>query len=222
MKRSAPAAYSLSILLPDTVERELRAWIERTPGATLPSWGAHVTLLGDFVPTDGLARVQDAVAQVCAASRPFSARFDRIIAEPHWKRPHLQAVLLANRPRSTDRRRLVEFHRKLSTALEPFKRDLFPNVSQRPFNPHTSLTWGLPDGEAAQLARAARAAHLSVEFTVDRIWLLQIAPTPQRCPHARTVPCSNPRGAGEASVPVHPAQPSLFSSRDRSTAAVEN
>jgi hypothetical protein len=176
VKRTVPAAYSLSILLPDAVERELRTFIERAPGATLPSWGAHVTLLGDFVPTQGLAPVEEAITRVCSASRAFPVRLDRIIAEPHWRRPPLHAVLLAGRPRSADRRRLVEFRRRLSTALKPLKHDLFPEVSERPYNPHTSLTWGLPNDEAEQLARAAQAADLSVEFTIDRIWLLQTTP----------------------------------------------
>jgi 2'-5' RNA ligase len=182
-----PAEYSLLILLPAPVERELSKWIEQTPGGTLPYWGAHVTLLSDFTPAHGIAAVKRATAQVCTAFTPFVVRFDQVLDESHWRRPQLHAVLLFNRPRAMGHRPLVQLQRELANTLAPLKRDLDPKVSRRVFKPHTSLTWGLPRREAQELGRAAQAAHLKVEFTVDRIWLMEFTPTSSAPQHVKRV-----------------------------------
>ena len=63
----------------------------------------------------------------------------------------------------------------LNAGLSPLKRDLLPEVSQRPFVPHVMLTRGISEAEATELAQHAAEAQLHIEFMVDRIHLLQFA-----------------------------------------------
>jgi hypothetical protein len=169
--------YTLLILPPDAVEDHMRAWVEPTPGASLPSWGAHITLLNAFSPTQGLAAVQTTIEQVCARFRPFIIRLDRVVSRTHLARPHLQAVFLTSNPSENGHLELVRLQNELEVALAPLKRDLSQKIAFPDYNPHLSLTWGLPAAEAGHLVEAAQRASLHVEFQVDKIWLLCFSPS---------------------------------------------
>lgn len=180
--------YSLLILLPKPVERELRQWAKVTPGATVPFWGAHVTLFGDFVPTRGIKAIQGAVEEVCAGFCPFTVDLDQVVSPTHLRRPHQKTVFLAGNAGSKDHHKLLRLRRELAAALDRLKRDGQPEVSRRGYYPHLSLTWGLPEDRATELAQAAAAAHLKVEFTVEKIWLLKFTPdssAPRQVEHVR-------------------------------------
>jgi 2'-5' RNA ligase len=175
------------ILLPASVEHALRDWTRRTPGATLPAWGAHVTLLNDFVAVHGLESIEDRIAAVCARFGPFTVRLDRVVSRTHWQRPHLKTVLLTSDPHSKDHRTLLRLRRELAQVVEPAARTAKPAVSRRRFRPHLTLTWGLAGGQAAFLAQAARRTQLKVEFRVEKIWLLQFTPSSSGAPKVKRV-----------------------------------
>ncbi len=169
--------YTLLILPPETIENQMRAWVAPTPGASLPSWGAHITLLNAFSPTQGLAAVQTTIEQVCARFQPFTIRLDRVVSRTHLARPHLQAVFLASNPSENGHLELVRLQNELEVALAPLKRDLSHKITFPDYNPHLSLTWGLLAPEADRLVEAAQRAQLQVAFPVAKIWLLCFFPS---------------------------------------------
>ncbi len=165
--------YSVQVMLPAEIEETLRQWAERTPGATWPEWGGHISLVNLFVPIRGIQVIKGEIADICQAFSPFQLCLDQVAVEIHWRRPHLQTVLLKACDKTTPGyRTLVRLRDSLVAALGPLKRDVAPEVSQRPFDPHLSLTWGLEDTEAERLASAARQAGLRAEFIVEKIWLI--------------------------------------------------
>ncbi len=169
--------YSLLVFPPATIEDRLRDWVVRTPGASLPSWGSHITLLNAFCPTEGLPAIESAIDQTCARFEPFTIRLDRAVARTHLMRPHLQAVFLASNPSESGHRELIRLQNELEVALAPLKRDQSHKISFPHFDPHLSLTWGLPEVEAGHLVEAAQRAGLRLEFQVQEIWLLGFSPS---------------------------------------------
>jgi len=117
---------------------------------------------------------------VCSRFPPFMLQLDRVIAAANWQRPHLQSLfLIPSDARHPGYRTVMRLQEALVKALEPHKRDQRPEVSRHPFQPHITLTLGLPERDAADLLRAAINARLAVEFRVDKIWLLQYSLVPQ-------------------------------------------
>ncbi len=169
--------YSLLVFPPASIEDRLRDWAVRTPGASLPSWGSHITLLNAFVPTQGLAAIESAVEQTCAHFQPFAIRLDRAVARTHLMRPHLQAVFLASNPTESGHHELIRLQNELEVALAPLKRDQSHKITFPHFDPHLSLTWGLPEVEAGHLVEAALRADLRLEFQVHEVWLLGFSPS---------------------------------------------
>ncbi len=169
--------YTVLIFPPDALEDEIRAWVEPTPGASLPEWGAHTTLLNAFSPTQGLDAVRATIEQVSARFEPFSIQLDQVVSHTHLARPHLQAVFLVSNPSEKGHLELIRLQNELEVALAPLKRDLGQKIAFPNYNPHLSLTWGLPPAEADHLVEAAQRANLHVEFMVDKIWLLCFSPS---------------------------------------------
>jgi 2'-5' RNA ligase len=143
-----PRVYTLQVILPEDVQEQLREWTARTPGATLPEGGAHITLLSAFSPVRPRAPIRKRTAAVCATFRPFPIRLNRVLSGSHFRRPSLYGVFLMGNGLTEGIRELIRLHRELRDILEPYKRDLHPEVSKRRFKPHVSLTWGIPPGQA--------------------------------------------------------------------------
>ncbi len=169
--------YSLLILPPEPIEEQIRSWVIVTPGASLPSWGAHITLLNAFAPTQRVDAIKDAIKEICAGFQPFTLRLERAVSHTHLARPHLRTVFLATNPAENGHREVVRLQNELETALAPLKRDLSHKITFPDYNPHLSLTWGLPEVEAEHLVEAAQRAQLRVEFQVGKIWLLGYSPS---------------------------------------------
>jgi 2'-5' RNA ligase len=166
--------YTLEIPLPPDVDDRFRRWTERTPGATWPPWGGHITILDSFVPQSGVQPVVRGIESVCATYAAFEICFDSVVCDAYWVEPDLRTVLLVSSSRDQEGyRTLVNLHRSLHIELEQVARDVRPEVSDRPYVPHLSLTAGLPEPEAVKVMEAARAAQLKVEFVVRSISLLE-------------------------------------------------
>ena len=181
--------YSVQIMLPDDENARLREWAEATPGATWPTWGGHVTLVNGFIPHCDVQLIEREIADVVRAFSPFELYLDEPICVEHWRRPNLWTVLLVNRAREDEgHRALMRLHNALAVALAPLKHDLVPEVSQRPYLPHLMLTWGLPKGQADELAQVATAERLETRLSVGDIWLLEFAK--QEPPPGNWQPCT--------------------------------
>jgi len=166
--------YILEIPLPADVDERLRHWTERTPGATWPSWGGHITLLDSFAPRGDMEPVVSRIETVCTTHVPFEICFDSVVCDAYWVEPDLRTVLLVSSSRYQEGyRALVRLHRSLRGELADVTRDVRPEVSDRPYVPHLSLTAGLPAPEAVKVMEAAQAAQLKVEFVVRSISLLE-------------------------------------------------
>jgi hypothetical protein len=61
--------------------------------------------------------------------------------------------------------------RALLAALGPLVSGVSPDDTDRPYPPHITLTLGIDEAAAADLARAASAAGLAIAFRVDAVWL---------------------------------------------------
>ncbi len=165
----------------------MREWVEPTPGASLPSWGAHITLLNAFTPTQGLAAIENAVQETCARFQPFTILLDRTVTRTHLTRPHLHTVFLASNPSEIGHRELVRLQNELEVALAPLKRDQSHKITFPHFDPHLSLTWGLPEVEAGHLVEAAQRADLHFELLVEKVWLLGFSPSLAESKHVQRV-----------------------------------
>jgi len=160
--------------LPPAVDERLRSWSKRTPGATWPRWGGHVTILNRFAVDGELEPVVHEIERVSGSFGPFAIRFDRVVCDRHWLDPDLTAVFLTSS--SDDEhgyRTLVDLHDRVSAALTPIIRHIQPETSQRAYVPHLSLTTGLPESDCARLEDAAQASGLEVEFPAENISLLE-------------------------------------------------
>jgi len=183
-----PPEYSLDILLPERVEQEFRQWVERTPGATRPPRGGHITLLNRFVSVGRLKLLVERIEEACVTFRPFTITLNEVVCDQHWSDPQLKTVLLINSSRDTeDYRTLVQLHDRLNACLGSLKRDAQPEISKRDYVPHLSLTRGSREAEAIRLTEAARAARLTIAFTAERIWLLEFTRTSSETEQMRRV-----------------------------------
>lgn len=166
--------YSVEILLPEEIDRRLRRWAEKVPGATWPAWGGHVTLLNRFIPLQGLDVICDRIERVTRRFAPFEIDLQRIVCDRHVLRPQLMTVLVAIDPDSESNwPTLVRLENALWSAVAPLVKDATPELRRRPFLPHLTLTRGTGRAAAQRLAQAAREAKLEVQFQVDTLWLVR-------------------------------------------------
>lgn len=165
--------YSVSILLPDGVNREFRRWTKNAPGASWPSWGGHITLLPPFRTELPAEKVYQRVSTICATHSPINLCLDRIVHEQDWTRPSFRGVFIKMDREVINHsgaRRLGKLRTDLKLALMSQAED--PALEQRAFDPHITLALGLSEREAQDIVEAARADKLSIRFVVRQIWLL--------------------------------------------------
>ena len=169
-----PSEYTLEIPLPPDIDDQSRRWAERTPGATWPRWGGHITVLNRFFLESEFERVIQEVDAVCAAYHPFVINLCRITCEAHLLDANLKVVLLVSGSQDEGAYlTLLKLHDSVRGELAPLTRNVQPEISKRPYDPHLSLTSGLPQPEAIRLMEAARASRLRVKFTVEKVSLLE-------------------------------------------------
>jgi hypothetical protein len=103
--------------------------------------------------------------KACASLGAFDVCFNLPVREPYWDKPGLEIVMLAGE-RPGDVAGVIELRERLIANLAPLKLTL---AESGPFQPHVTLTTGLPAGEA--LALEAAAAGLELRFTAREVVL---------------------------------------------------
>jgi len=161
---------TLQILLPVALQRLLSSWTGETPGASWPPSGGHVTLLPRFRTLLPLEAVSDYVVAACRQHKPFLLRLNVPLVVPDRTRQDYFAVFLAaGEGGESGLAAATALHHGLAAALGPYREDLLPEVSERPYLPHVTLALGLSEREARRVVRACVAAGLAVEFTVEAV-----------------------------------------------------
>lgn len=179
LPNSSSSCYGLEIPLPPDVDEQLHGWAKRTPRATWPKWGGHITILNRFAVEGELEPVIRKIELVSGSFNPFVIRFDRVVCDKHWLDPDLAAVFLTSSPNDEQgHRTLIELHDAVCAALATLKQDIQPETSHRAYIPHLSLTSGLPEPDASRLADAVRASGLKLAFTAENISLLEFITGP--------------------------------------------
>lgn len=163
---------SVLILLPAALQRRLQQWTGETPGASWPPSGGHVTLLSRFRTDLPFKAVSDHVAAACRNHAPFVLCLNVPLAVPDRTRQDYFAVFLAaGEGAESGLAAATALRSDVAAPLEPYRQDLLPEVSERPYLPHVTLALGLSEREARRVVRACIAAGLVAEFTVEAVTL---------------------------------------------------
>lgn len=166
--------YSIQIMLPKAVDRRLRKWGERTPGASWPAWGGHITLMPRFQLLVPRPKLYANITAVCTHYRPLDIHLTSIVAMQDWTREAYRGVFLVPPAESgSGVRRLTALQHEFGAVLGDEVIDLAPEVTRRKFAPHITLALGVSELEAEKMVSQARAEGIVAEFTVARVWLLE-------------------------------------------------
>lgn len=199
--------YSLQILLPGELDSQMREWCRRSPGATWPDWGGHITLLPTFRPLRPMSALEEAIRRVTSKYGMFRVRLSDVWCRPHLVKPGSCIVFVTAHRR--DPAELWDMQAELAAAVGPLVNPEWVRLWGEPFRPHISLTTGLSRRQAEDLLRAACDDHLEVTFWADRVSLMQHNDCPA-CLQAEltaTFPLAN------ALAPTTPFPPVLFPRR---------
>jgi hypothetical protein len=164
--------WTVQILLPESVDRELQRKTDKTPGASWPAWGGHVTLLPMFTTSADEGVLQQAVACAVEGFGPIEVTLADVEVEQDLTRPDYHAVFLQMDEESGPLRTLRMLHERLDEATRFMRTDLRPALDGAKFVPHVTCALGLSETEAERVARTLRVDNLSVRFRLKEIVLL--------------------------------------------------
>ncbi len=166
---------SVHILLPDAINKKFERWADKTPGASWPAWGGHVTLVPNFVTDLNIMSVKALIGGACVNFTPFEIALSYPVATQDRTRPHYQAVFLAFADEENlGRKKLIQLQREIDRLLGPVRRDVKPELNQQTYVPHITLALGLAEAEATRMVNDIRNDNLVAEFVVDEISLLAL------------------------------------------------
>ncbi|MBC7237896.1 MAG: 2'-5' RNA ligase family protein [Chloroflexi bacterium] len=158
----------LVVRLPRAVEIRIEDVFLGLAGATKPTMGYHITVLGPFFLADGIdPRSLTPVSQVCARWRPFEVYISGLSA---FQTKDDNTVYL----RVQDCNRIVDLHYDLLRAtrgLINMQDERILRWNEEQYEPHVTLALNLVDKGLAEFMRAAATRDLQASFTVDKIWL---------------------------------------------------
>jgi 2'-5' RNA ligase len=175
---SAPQC-GLVILPPAGISARLRQVQSQAGPAYAPGYAPHLTLKNLFVSTVDTATVARAVADVCAAARPFTVSLGRLTVFPA---PQGNFIVL----RVAQARPMMRLHRQLIQALNPLTMQADPAKNaheENGFVPHITLLQRVPDGEVSVVMAALARSHSRNTFLVQEIALICQEPD---CPWQET------------------------------------
>lgn len=170
----AATAYSVQVMLPDALDRQLAAWSVAMPGASWPAWGGHIAIIARFSVAVTADELAEALTTTCAGIAPFALRLNTPIQVTDVTRPGYCAVFLTPDPDAqAEVANLQELYEQMRATLDSLgTTDLF-GLDGKPFLPHVTLALGLGESDAAKILQAMRVDPVDVEFTVDAVWLLE-------------------------------------------------
>ena len=154
--------YAFALSLPPTEDQHLRRWAESTDGASWDMSGGHVTL-ARFTGTLSPEALIPLFAQACAGFDPFDAAFPTPRREEYWDKPGLEIVMLVGET-DQDIAGVLALRERLLATFLPTGLSL---MEAGDYNPHVTLTTGLPPEKAHLLEKEARA--LNLRFTASEI-----------------------------------------------------
>lgn len=161
--------FSLSILLPPSIESALISWADQTPGATIDPQASHVTLL-NFETSTADSLLVERVAAACTEAQPFHLVLDRAVHEPYLGKPGLDIVMLIPSDESAGHESVLTLRRRLLSACEDVIGQDTTVPEDGEFLPHLTMTDGLPPEEAAVLCAEAEKLHISFEVHEVAAW----------------------------------------------------
>jgi hypothetical protein len=154
--------YAFALSLPPKEDERLRQWAEATDGASWDMSGGHVTVArftGNLPPETLVPLLVDA----CANLGPFQAAFTKPCREDYWDKPGLQIVMLVGE-KEADIAGILRLRRRLLERL-PFAGLTLIEAGE--YNPHVTLTTGLPPEQALLLEK--QAEDLNLRFTANEV-----------------------------------------------------
>jgi 2'-5' RNA ligase len=158
----------LVILPPAGIAAVLRQAQEQAGPAYAPIYPPHLTLKNLFVPRASIQTVERAVAEVCAAARPFMVSAGRLTIFPA---PQGNFIVR----RVPQARQLMRLHRQLIDVLVPLTSLADPEKDRQEVNgfvPHITLLQHVPDDEVAAAMAALAETQARHAFRVEQVALI--------------------------------------------------
>jgi 2'-5' RNA ligase len=215
--------WTVQILLPENADRELQRKTDKTPGASWPAWGGHMTLLPMCTSTVDENTLQEAVAQAVAGFGPMEIELSNFAVEQDLTRPDYCAVFLTlGDGQEQTLEQLRSLRNRIFEATRTLRKDLWPALESSEFVPHVTLAMGLSESEANAVVRQLRAEGLSVHFRLKEVLLLGFAAGGGAEPiRAYSFPLSAPAAyatdVAPESTPVEQANSELADTTELST-----
>jgi 2'-5' RNA ligase len=158
----------LVVRLPRPVELRIEDIFLDLAGATRPTMGYHITVLGPFYLDEEVDyRFLTPVQQVCARWQPFEVDISTV---SFFEAPDDNAVYL----RVLDGDGLVTLHydllnnvKEIATMQDERTREW----NEELYAPHITLALKLSDKDLPHFLRTAASQDLHVTFLIDEIWL---------------------------------------------------
>lgn len=183
------AVYSVHILLPESLERRLAEWTEKTPGASWPVWGGHISLLTRFTTPLTLEELEARVDWVCRKFAPLALEFGDATSVRDVTRPGYHAVFLVlSDPDANASAALFRLRAEIDAQLAEVRAPVREELDGQAFLPHITLALGLSEAEAQTMVNTLRSDGLRAAFSVDAVWL--IVERPDRAPEQRRIALS--------------------------------
>lgn len=168
MHQEAQARHLLMIPLPRALQVRIEDRFLPSIGASRPSMGYHITVLGPFfVTAEEPEQILPAIAESCAASAPMRISLQHVDVFENAADDH--AVYISVRPLWALRR----LHRRLYQALQHQVKAQYTRLE--PYRPHITLGLNLPAQSRDILLRSAHEPFEAL-FEADEIWLMEQGP----------------------------------------------
>jgi 2'-5' RNA ligase len=165
--------YVLVVRLPRSVEVLIEDVFLGLAGATKPTMGYHITVLGPFYLDEKVDyRFLTPVQQVCVRWQPFEVDISTV---SFFEAPDDNAVYL----RVLDGDGLIELHDDLLSAvgkIATMQNERIREWNETLYAPHVTLALKLSDKELPQFLRKAASQDLHASFMVHEIWLCRQEP----------------------------------------------
>ncbi len=164
-----PTAFSIAALLPADMHDAIAAWSESVHGASTDPVASHVTILV-FESGHTAEDVRRAIADACVHFEPFEVHLSQIVQGPYWGKENLDIVMLTADPGQPGIAGLMGLRELLLRYLAPLVAQPPQLPAEAEYQPHLTLTTGLPPQEATRLAHQAEGMSATFEVHDLAVW----------------------------------------------------